>query len=140
MEKVSIIDIQGIQWAIKDQEASNKIATLEKEIKELKTIEKWSSTVKDYGGQIIARRQGNTVNIVGVNIGSVKKIPETVGNIDFAILPERFRPQEEQFYIMRVSGSYITQYGGMVYPNGNINFWIYTEVDYGYFSLSYIVD
>lgn len=28
MEKVSIIDIQGVQWAIKDQEASNSIAKI----------------------------------------------------------------------------------------------------------------
>lgn len=140
MEKVSIIDIQGVQWEIEDKNAHKRINELEKEIKELKTIEKWSSTVKDYGGQIIARRQGNTVNIMGVSIGSVKKIPATVGNIDFAILPERFRPQEEQFYIMRISGSYTTQYGGMIIPNGIINFWTYVEVDYGCFSLSYIVD
>lgn len=32
MEKVSVIDIQGVQWAIKDQEARNKIATLETEV------------------------------------------------------------------------------------------------------------
>lgn len=135
-----MIDIQGVQWLIEDENAHKRINELEKKIEELKTIEKWSSTVKDYGGQIIARRQGNVVNIVGLNIGRDKKIPTNVGDINFAILPERFRPKEDQFYIMRVSGSYMTQYGGLIYPNGNINFWTYVEVDVGCFSLSYIVD
>lgn len=140
MEKVSIIDIQGVQWEIEDKNAHKRINELKKEIEELKTIEKWSSTVKDYGGQIIARRQGNIVNIVGTNIGRVKKIPTNVGNINFAILPERFRPQEDQFFIMRISGSYVTQYGGAIHPDGNINSWTYTDIDWGSFSLSYIVD
>lgn len=140
MEKASIIDIQGVQWEIEDKNAHKRINELEKKIEELKTIEKWSSTVKDYGGQIIARRQGNIINIVGTGIGENKVIPANVGDINFAILPERFRPKEEHFYIMRISRSYITQYGGIVRPNGDINFWTYVDVDYGCFSLSYIVD
>lgn len=140
MEDVKTIDIGGVQWNIKDQEARNDIITLKAEVEKLRTIEKWEYNIPIYGGKIIARRQGNTINIVGTGIGRDKIISKDVGNINFAILPERFRPKEEHFYIMRISGSYLTQYGGMVQPNGNINFWTYVDVDYGCFSLSYIVD
>ena len=140
MNKVSTIEIQGIQWEIEDENATKKINELETEIQKLKTIEKWEYTIPNYGGGIIARRQGNVVNVTGQNIGEINKITSDTGDINFAILPERFRPKEDQFYIMRISASYTTQYGGMIYPNGNINFWTYEDVNHGYFLLSYIVD
>ena len=140
MEKVSIIDIQGEQWPIEDENARKKIAELETEIKKLKTIEKWDYTIPNYGGHITARRQGNVVNVIGENIGRINKIPKDVGDFNFAILPERFRPTENCFYMCKIDGSYRTQYGGVVFPNGKINFWTYVDVDYGNFSLSYIVD
>lgn len=140
MAEVKIIDIDGVQWPMKDETARNKIAALETEIANLKTVEKWETTIPNYGGKIIARRQGNIVNIVGSDIGRVNKIPSNIGDINFATLPERFRPPEACFFMIRVSGKYVTQYGAMVYPNGEINCWTYTDIDYGYFSLSYIVD
>lgn len=140
MDKASIIEIQGVKWQIEDENATKKINELETEIQKLKTIEKWEYTIPNYGGRIIARRQGNVVNVTGQNIGGINKITSNIGDINFAILPERFRPKEDHFYIMRISGSYTTQYGGMIYQDGNINFWTYTDVDHGYFSLSYIVD
>lgn len=140
MADVKIIDIDGERWNMKDQDARNEITTIKTEIAKLKTIEKWEYTVPTYGGHIIARRQGNIVSVTGNNIGRDNKIQQSVGDINFAILPERFRPQEACFFIMRLSGSYQTNIGGAVYPNGNINFWTYAEVDYGCFSLSYIVD
>lgn len=140
MADVKIIDIDGEQWNVKDQDARNEITTLKTEIEKLKTIEKWEYVIPTYGGHIIARRQGNVINVLGNGIGRESKITSDVGNIDFAILPERFRPQEACFFMMRLSGSYITDVGGTVHTNGNINFWTYKDVDYGYFSLSYIVD
>ena len=140
MQDVKIVDIDNVQWNMKDQEARNKIANLETEIPKLKTVEKWQYTIPNYGGSIVARRQGNVVSVVGTNIGVANTIPSTVGNIDFAILPERFRPKENCFFMMRIAGSYITQYGGTIFTNGTINFYTYTNVTEGYFSLSYIVD
>ena len=140
MAEVKIIDIDGVQWEMKDQTARNKITELEKEITRLKTIEKWETTIPNYGGKIIARRQGNTVCVIGNNIGRENPIPETTGDINLAILPERFRPSEACFFMIRISGSYQTSYGGVVYENGKINCWTYKTIDYGFFSLSYIVD
>lgn len=140
MADAKIVDIKGVQWELKDEVARNKTTILEEEITKLKTVEKWTYEIPTYGGIITARRQGNTVSIVGYGIGTKSRIPQTIGNIDFAILPERFRPSEEVFFMMRTSGSYITQYGGMVYPNGAINSWTYINIEYGYFSVSYIVD
>ena len=140
MADVKIIDIDNEQWNIKDQDARDKIAILETEIEKLKTIEKWEYTIPTYGGNIIARRQGNIVSIIANKIGSNNKIMSNTGYINFAILPERFRPAEECFYMMRTSGSYITQYGGIVHRTGEINFWTYVDIDNGFFTLSYIVD
>lgn len=140
MQDVKIVDIDNVQWNMKDQEARNKIANIETEISKLKTVEKWQYTIPNYGGSIVARRQGNVVSIVGSNIGNANPIPTTVGDIDFAVLPEKFRPKENCFYMMRIAGSYVTQYGGVVFPNGNINFYTYVSVSEGNFSLSYIVD
>ena len=140
MADVKIVDIDGSQWNIKDQDARNKVLILEEEIKKLKTIEKWEYTIPNYGGDIVARRQGNVVSITANGIGRSNILPKSIGNIDLATLPERFRPLESCFYIMRVSGSYETQYGGMINQDGNINFWTYVDVDYGCFSVSYIVD
>lgn len=140
MAEVKTIDIDGIQWEMKDQTARNKITTLETEIARLKTVEKWETTIQNYGGKITARRQGNIVSVTGDSIGRENKIPSTIGDINFAILPERFRPREKCFFMMRLSGSYETNIGGTILEDGNINFWTYKEVDYGCFSLSYIVD
>ena len=140
MADVKIIDIDGEQWSMKDQESRNEITTLKTEIAKLKTIEKWEYLIPTYGGHIVARRQGNIVSVIGNGIGNVNKITTDIGDINFAILPERFRPQEECFFIMRLAGSYQTNVGGAVNPDGNINFWTYQEVEYGCFSLSYIVD
>ena len=140
MADVKIVDIDGEQWNIKDQDARNEITTLKTEIEKLKTIEKWEYVIPTYGGYIVARRQGNIVSVIGSNIGRDNKIPSTVGDINFATLPERFRPQDECFFIMRLTNSYDTNIGGMILTNGNINFWTYKEVEHGYFSLSYIVD
>ena len=140
MEVVNTLDIDGTQWNIQDSEARNTISALKTEIEKLKTVEKWEYKIPEYGGDIVARRQGNIVNVIGFDIGTVKKLTTDIGDINFTVLPERFRPSELCFYMMRISGSYSTQYGGIVYPNGNINFYTYTVVDYGYFSVSYIVD
>lgn len=140
MEKVSIIDIQGVQWAIKDQEARNDIITLKAEVEKLRTIEKWEYNIPIYGGKIVARRQGNVVSVSGFGIGSVQNITQDIGDINFAVLPERFRPLNECFYMLRISGSYETQYGGVIRPNGEINCYTYTTIEIGYFSVSYIVD
>lgn len=140
MEKVSIIDIQGVQWAINDQKARNDIITLKAEVEKLRTIEKWEYNIPIYGGNIIARRQGNLVSVTANNIGRVKKITPDIGDITFTVLPERFRPLEEIFFMTRLSGSYQTNVGGTIYPNGTVNYYSYVEVDYGSFSVSYIVD
>lgn len=140
MADVKVIDIDNEQWNIKDQMAREKITTLETEIEKLKTIEKWEYTVPIYGGHIIARRQSNVVSISAGGIGSITPIPATVGDINITILPERFRPLEKQFFMTRISGSYVTQFGGEVFEDGNINFWTYAEISYGDFSLSYIVN
>ena len=140
MEVVNTLDIDGTQWNIQDSEARNTISALKTEIEKLKTVEKWEYKIPEYGGDIVARRQGNIVNVIGFDIGTVKKLTTDIGDINFTVLPERFRPSEPCFYMMRISGTYSTQYGGIVYPNGNINFYTYTVVDYGYFSVSYIVD
>lgn len=140
MAVVHTIDINGDQWQIEDQVEKDKVAVLEAEIEKLKTIEKWEYTVPIYGGLITVYRQGNVVSISAKNIGRVTPIPSTEGDVNIAILPERFRPSVAQFYMMRVSGSYDTHYGGKVYPNGEINFWTYTEISYGEFSLSYIIE
>lgn len=140
MADVKIVDIDGEQWNIKDQMAREKIATLETEIEKLKTIEKWEYNIPIYGGHIVARRQGNVVNVSGNSIGKVKELTQDIGDVTFAILPERFRPLEEQFFIVRLSGSYQTQYGGTVYPSGSINYYTYTVTNRGCFSVSYIVD
>ena len=140
MEVVNTLDIDGTQWEIQDAKARNEIVTLKTEIEKLKTIEKWEYTIPTYGGKIIARRQGNVVSLNGFDIGTVKNLTTDIGDINLAILPEKFRPLDSHFFMMRTSGSYQTQTGGVVYPNGAINFYTYKVVDYGYFSVSYIVD
>ena len=140
MEVVNTLDIDGTQWEMQDVEARNEIATLKTEIEKLKTIEKWVYNIPIYGGEITARRQGNVVSVTGINIGRVKVITTDIGDINLAVLPVRFRPLEGQFFMMRTSGSYMTQYGGAIYKEGNINFYTYADLDYGYFSVSYIVD
>ena len=140
MADAKIVDIKGVQWNLKDEVARDDIVTLKTKIEKLETIEKWKYTIPNYGGEIVARRQGNIVNIIANKIGGTNKIPSNIGDINFAILPERFRPSNECFYMMRTAGSYVTQYGGLIYPNGAINYYTYTEVSYGYFSISYIVD
>lgn len=140
MADAKIVNIKGVQWDLKDEVARNEITTLKTEIETLRAVEKWEYKIPQYGGEIVARRQGNVVNIIATKIGETNKIPSSVGNIDFAILPERFRPSNECFYMMRTAGSYVTQHGGMINPNGAINYYTYTEVSYGYFSVSYIVD
>ena len=140
METADILDIDGNQWKIRDTEARSEISALKTEIEKLKTVEKWVYNIPIYGGKIVALRQGNVVSVTGTNIGRVKEITADVGDINFAVLPERFRPSNAQFFMMRISGSYQTQTGGIVYENGNINFYTYEKVDYGFFSVSYIVD
>lgn len=140
MEDVKTIDIDGIQWNIKDQEARNVIITLKAEVEKLRTIEKWEYNIPIYGGKIVARRQGNVVSVSGFEIGSVQNIAQDIGDINFAVLPERFRPLNECFYMIRTSGSYTAQYGGMIRTNGEINCYTYTTIETGYFSVSYIVD
>ena len=140
MADAKIVNIKGVQWDLKDEVARNEIITLKTEIEKLRIIEKWEYTIPNYGGKIVARRQGNVVSIIATEIGGTNKIPSNVGNIDFAILPERFRPSNKCFYMMRIAGSYVTQYGGMINPNGAINYYTYTEVSRGCFSVSYIVD
>lgn len=140
MEVVNTLDIDGTQWEIRDIEARNKISALQTEIEKLKTVEKWVYNIPIYGGEIIASRQGNVVNVTGINIGRVKAITKDIGDINLTVLPKEFRPSNSQFFMMRTSGTYITQYGGMIYQSGNVNFYTYEIVDYGYFSVSYIVD
>ena len=140
MEVVDILDIDGNQWEIRDAEARNKIVTLETEIEKLKTIEKWEYDIPIYGGKIVARRQGNVVSVSGNRIGVVKEFSSNIGDIIFSVLPERFRPSEDCFYMMRSSGSYVTQYGGVINKKGEISYYTYTTVDYGSFSTSYIID
>lgn len=140
MEIANTLDIDGTQWEIQDSGARNEISVLKTEMEKLRTIEKWHYDIPIYGGKIVARRQGNVVNVTGINIGSTKNLTTDIGDIDLAILPERFRPSEIQFFMMRTSGSYSTKYGGAIYPNGAINYYTYAITDYGYFSVSYIVD
>ena len=140
MEVVNTLDIDGTRWDIQDSEARSEISALKTEIEKLKTVEKWVYNIPIYGGEIVAFRQGNVVSVTGTNIGRVKKITTDVGDLNFTVLPERFRPSNAQFFMMRISGSYLTQCGGVVYEDGNVNFYTYEAVDYGYFSVSYIVD
>lgn len=140
MQDVKIVDIDNVQWNMKDQEARNKTAILEEEITRLKTVEKWDYEVPIYGGHITARRQGNIVSIVGYGIGTKSPIPQTTGDINFVILPIRFRPSEMIFFMIRTAESYVTQYGGIVFPDGRINSWTYVNINFGNFSVSYIVD
>lgn len=140
MEIVNTLDIDGTQWAIQDSGARSEISALKTEIEKLKTVEKWVYNIPIYGGEITARRQGNVVNVTGFRIGRVKQLTTDIGDINLAVLPERFRPSDRQFFMMRLSGSYQTNIGGTIYQDGNINFYTYTEVDYGCFSVSYIVD
>lgn len=140
MEIVNKLDIDGTQWELRDEEARSEISALKTEIEKLRTIEKWEYNIPIYGGSIIARRQGNLVNVTGANIGSVKIITPDIGNMNFAVLPERFRPLEENFFMTRLSGSYQTNVGGVIYPTGNVNYYTYTKVNHGSFSVSYIVD
>ena len=140
MADAKIVNIKGVQWDLKDEMARGEIVTLKKEIEKLRTIEKWEYDIPIYGGKIIARRQGNVVNVSGNRIGVVKELSQNIGDIILSVLPERFRPSENCFYMMRSSGSYVTQYGGIINPNGEISYYTYTNVDYGAFSASYIVD
>ena len=140
MADAKIVDIKGVQWELKDEVARNGITTLKEEIEKLRTIEKWEYDIPIYGGKIVARRQGNVINVSGNRIGIIKGLSPSIGNIILSVLPERFRPSENCFYMMRSSGSYITQYGGIIFPNGEISYYTYTTVDYGAFSASYIAD
>lgn len=140
MADAKIVNIKGVQWDLKDEVARNDIITLKAEVEKLRTIEKWEYNIPIYGGKIVARRQGNVVSVSGIRIGSVKSITQDIGNIDFAVLPERFRPSNECFYMLRIAGSYVTQYGGLIFSNGAINCYAYTTIDTGSFSVSYIVD
>ena len=140
MEVVNTLDIDGTQWELRDEEARNEISALKTEIEKLKTVEKWEYNIPIYGGKIAARKQGNVVSVTGFDIGREKEITTDIGDLNFTVLPEKFRPSDTQFFLTRTSGSYITQYGGMIFPEGNINFYTYVTVNYGYFSVSYIVD
>lgn len=140
MEVAHTLDIGGSQWELKDVEARNEILALKTEIEKLKTVEKWEYIVPTYGGHITARRQGNIVNVIGNDIGRENKITPDIGDLNFANLPERFRPKEACFFMIRLSGSYQTNTGGTIYPNGYINYWTYGLADKICFSVSYIVD
>lgn len=140
MADVKIIDIDGEQWNIKDQDARSKIITLETEITKLKTIEKWEYTIPTYGGHVIARRQCNIVSITANGIGTAAQITEGMGIINFVTLPERFRPSEMCLFMLRVSGSLKIQYGGIISQDGKVRTHVYENIKDGLFSVSYIVD
>lgn len=81
MEKISIIDIQGVQWEIKDQEASNKIVELENElnVKDLDDIAikiepnytaSEANLIQHYKVGKIHFMDVRLVNISGTNIGT----------------------------------------------------------------------
>lgn len=140
MADVRAIDIDGEQWNIKDQDTRDEITTLKEEIAKLKIVEKWEYVIPNYGGRIVAYRQGNVISVIGERIGIENNIPATMGNITFATLPERFRPKNECFFMLRISGSFQTNFGGMVLTNGNICSYTYNAIESGHFSLSYIVN
>ena len=140
MEVVNTLDIDGSQWEMQDAKARNEIEALKTEIEKLKTVEKWEYNIPIYGGKITARRQGNVVSVNGIDIGQLKNITQDIGDINFAVLPTRFRPSETQFFMMRMDATYVTQYGGQIQTNGDINFFTYEKVDCGHFSISYITN
>lgn len=85
MEKVSIIDIQGVQWEIEDREAKNKIATLEE--KQTKIIDIIFGGTTSFPGKMKYLGEDNNYEyynfwweaqdkIISENINPLKVIPQ----------------------------------------------------------------
>ena len=134
MQDVKIIDIDNVQWNIKDQEARNKITTLEE-----------SLTVKDIGEIAITLKEGYTAteanilsiskygklnigglsitNLAGNNIGTTISTPigninRNIGNSVSAVFIEYISQKPVRVSIQKNGVVVISESGGIT-PGSN---------------------
>ena len=126
MADVKIVDIDGSQWAMKDQEARNKIAALEVDNTTNKTN---IQNLQNNKMKIVAEQTSvdlNTLGNVAFENGTVKYFNVTKGALnepDFPTMSEKI-----EFYNMKVSKGYrsLIQEIECIYPNVAGN-WAYIK-------------
>src|SRR5574344_978420 len=117
MADISKIDIDGVQWDIKDQNARNRIATLEEDNITNKTN---IQNLQNSKLNIIAEETDvdlNTLNNSAFANGTVKYFKVSKGALNEPIFPTM--SEKIDFYNMRVSKGYrsLIQEIECIYPN-----------------------
>ena len=117
MADVKIVDIDNVQWNMKDQEARNKIAILEEDNTTNKTN---IQNLQNSKMNIIAEQTDvdlNTLDNAAFENGTVKYFKVTKGTLNEPIFPTM--SESIEFYIMKVSKGYrsLTQEIECIYPN-----------------------
>lgn len=117
MADVTKIDIDGIQWDIKDQVARNKITTLEEDNTTNKTN---IQNLQNSKMNIIAEETNVDLNALGnpaFTNGTVKYFKVAKGSLNEPTFPAM--SEKIDFYIMKVSKGYrsLTQEIECIYPN-----------------------
>ncbi len=117
MADVKIVDIDGSQWNMKDQEARNKITILEEDNTTNKTN---IQNLQNSKMNIIAEQTNVDLNTLGnaaFENGTVKYFKVTKGALNEPTFPTM--SENIEFYIMKVSKGYrsLTQEIECIYPN-----------------------
>ena len=126
MADVKIVDIDGSQWNMKDQEARNRITTLEED----NTTNKANiQNLQNEKMNIIAEETNvdlNTLSNSAFSDGTVKYFKVTKGSLNEPSFPTMSEPIS--FYNMKVSKGYrsLTQEIECIYPNMAGN-WAYIK-------------
>ena len=126
MANAAKIDIQGVQWELKDQNARNRIATLEEDNTTNKTN---IQNLQNEKMNIIAEETNVDLNTLGNSAfsnGTVKYFKVTKGSLNEPSFPTMSEPI--QFYNMKVSKGYrsLIQEIECIYPNVAGN-WAYIK-------------
>lgn len=126
MANAAKIDIQGVQWELKDQNARNRIATLEEDNITNKTN---IQNLQNSKLNIIAKETNvdlNTLNNSAFENGTVKYFKVSKGVLNEPTFPTM--SENIEFYIMKVSKGYrsLTQEIECIYPNVAGN-WAYIK-------------
>ena len=126
MADVTKIDIDGVQWEIKDQNARNRITELEKDNTTNKTN---IQNLQNNKMNIVAEETSVDLNTLGnaaFENGTVKYFNVTKGSLNEPPFPAMSEPIA--FYNMKVSRSYrtTTQEIESIYPNHAGN-WAYIK-------------
>ena len=126
MANAAKIDIQGVQWELKDQNARNRIATLEEDNTTNKTN---IQNLQNSKMNIIAEETNADLNTFGnaaFENGTVKYFKVTKGVLNEPTFPTM--SEKIEFYIMKVSKEFRSSIQEIecIYPN-NAGNWAYIK-------------